>query len=78
MEPSSPHPLTSAYTALERLETLLPAASVIAMSNRLATWQRHLDQQQQTQVALPELVMRPDLPPRPLNKHYFTVVRSYD
>ena len=70
--------IKEAQAALQRLSSKLPPVSVSLMEKRVAVWTRRLLTAHQLRSPLPELVMRPGLPPRPLDKHYFTVVRSYD
>ncbi len=62
--------------ALERLRAHLSEESAQHIEQRLISWQRATAARQRPATSLPELVMRPGLPPRPLNKHYFTVIRS--
>jgi len=68
--------VAEARAALVQLAGKLSPASVSLMKERVASWTRRLRAADQVHSPLPELVMRPGLPPRPLNKHYFTVVRS--
>jgi hypothetical protein len=70
--------LQAAHQALERLRPRVSAATLAKMERHLASWQATADQPLRPATVQPELVMRPGLPPRPLNKHYFTVARTYD
>ncbi len=73
-----PTKFITAHAALARLREYLPATTVAVMQQRLMQWEAHHQQASVPVPSQPELVMRPGLPPRPLNKHYFTVVRTYE
>lgn len=70
--------LREARAALEKTRPHLPAATAAALEQRLKRWEEQTKRQSRPAAAMPELVMRPGLPPRPLNKHYVTVIRSYE
>jgi hypothetical protein len=75
--PAKKDKIEQARAAFARLRPRLSAASQAAIEEKLTAWSGQLNQQDKSsRPPLPELVMRPGLPPRPLNKHYFTVVRS--
>ena len=77
MNPTSHPSLISARLAVQRLRGSLPATTVAAIEKRLIGWEERLQREARPPVSVPQLVMRPGLPPRPLNKHYFTISRSY-
>ena len=67
-----------AQQAFERLRPQLSPRSAALIEQRLAGWQRPASPRPHLIPSAPALVLRPGLPPRPLSKHYFTIVHRYE